>query len=282
MVLGPAGGFIQGNTTIALALTMAIPMLYFLQSQSRNLAVRWGLWATMGLSAIAVLGTHSRGGLVSIVAMSMFMWLKSRYKLSLAVVATLLVPVAISVMPERWFTRMETIETYQQDSSAMGRINAWKFAINLVRDRPVTGGGFQTFTPELFQQYAPNPLDFHDAHSIWFEMLAEQGFVGFGLFLLFWLLGWREAGRVTRLARGRPELTWARDLVNMMQVALIGYFAGGSFLGLAYWDVPYSLVAFVVLTRVVVERELGLAGVPAASGTREAGRLAHAPPRLPV
>jgi putative inorganic carbon (HCO3(-)) transporter len=255
-VLGPSGGFIQANTAIALALTIAIPLLYYLQTQLSNRFARWGMWGVMAACSIAVLGTHSRGGLVSLVAMAAFMWLKSRHKVRLALVAALLVPAAGSIMPERWFTRMETIETYEEDSSAMGRINAWHFAWNLAQDRPLTGGGFQTFTRELFLRYAPDPLNFHDAHSIWFEMLAEQGFVGLGLFGLFWILGWREANRVIRLCRGRRDLVWARDLAAMMQVAMIGYFTGGSFLGLAYWDVPYSIVCFVLLARVVVEREL--------------------------
>jgi hypothetical protein len=42
----------------------------------------------------------------------------------------------------------------------------------------------------------------------------------------------------------------------MTQAALIAYFVGGSFLGLAYWDYPYILVVVLVATRVVVETRL--------------------------
>ena len=283
-VLGPSGGFIETNTTIALALTIAIPMLYYLITQSPQTWVRWGLWATMGLCAIAVLGTYSRGGLLSLAAMGAFMWLKSRHKVRVALLVVLVMPFGFSVMPERWFNRMDTIQTYEQDSSAMGRINAWHFAFNLAKDRPITGGGFQTFTRELFAKYAPDPLDFHDSHSIWFEALAEHGFVGLGLFILFWLVSWREGSKLIRLCRGRPEFAWARDLAAMMQVALIGYFSGGSFLGLANWDVPYSIACFIVLARVVVRRELmARATVLPPEPAGAAGPLAPAsPPRLPA
>ena len=283
-VLGPSGGFIETNTTIALALTIAIPMLYYLITQSPQTWVRWGLWATMGLCAIAVLGTYSRGGLLSLAAMGTFMWLKSRHKVRVALLVVLVMPFGFSVMPERWFNRMDTIQTYEQDSSAMGRINAWHFAFNLAKDRPITGGGFQTFTRELFAKYAPDPLDFHDSHSIWFEALAEHGFVGLGLFILFWLVSWQEGNKLIRLCRGRPEFAWARDLAAMMQVALIGYFSGGSFLGLANWDVPYSIACFIVLARVVVRRELmARATVLPPEPAGAAGPLAPAtPPRLPA
>ena len=79
------------------------------------------------------------------------------------------------------------------------------------------GGGFGTFRPELFERFAPNPQDFHDAHSIYFEVLAEQGFVGLAFFLL---LGWfvfASCRRVASLTKGQPELQWAANLCSMVQ-----------------------------------------------------------------
>ena len=35
----------------------------------------------------------------------------------------------------------------------------------------------------------------------------------------------------------------------MMQVALVGYSVGGAFSNLAYFDLPYNLLAIIVLTR---------------------------------
>ena len=105
------------------------------------------------------------------------------------------------------------------------------------------------------------------------------------MFCLFYLLGWSEGNKVIRLSRGRPDLAWARDLAAMMQVAIIGYFAGGSFLGLAYWDVPYSIVCFILLTRLVVERELKRSAAiePQRQPTAAPGPIAPTPPpRLPA
>jgi probable O-glycosylation ligase (exosortase A-associated) len=157
-------------------------------------------------------------------------------------------------MPEEWHERLGTIRTYEQDESAMGRINAWWFAWNVAKERPLVGGGFEAFHPETFKQYAPAPLDFHDAHSIYFEMLGEQGFVGLGLFLFLGWLTLRQCGWIVRNTRDRTELQWAHDLAGMVQVAVIGYAVGGAFLGLAYWDLPYHLVALTVMTGEIVRR----------------------------
>jgi hypothetical protein len=42
----------------------------------------------------------------------------------------------------------------------------------------------------------------------------------------------------------------------MIQVSLVGYFVGGAFLSLAYYDVPYNLLVALVLTRVLIEKEV--------------------------
>lgn len=256
MVLGPSGGFIAGNTEISLALTMTVPFMRYLQLQSPSRWVRWGLGIAMALVAVAVLGSYSRGGLLAISAMGVVFLLKTRKKFLIGLVLLALVPGVLAVMPERWYDRMRTIETYEQDTSATKRLNSWAFAYNLAKDRPLTGGGFETFQPLEFARYAPSPELVYDAHSIWFEVLAEQGFVGVVLFLLVWLLTWQMASRVARRCRGRDDLRWASDLVSMVQVSMVGYWVGGTFLGLAYWDYPYLLMVIVVLCKLVVTREL--------------------------
>jgi hypothetical protein len=51
-------------------------------------------------------------------------------------------------------------------------------------------------------------------------------------------------------------LKWANDLAKLIQVALVGFWVGGSFLGLAYWDYPYILLIVLVLTQRLVRMEL--------------------------
>lgn len=51
-------------------------------------------------------------------------------------------------------------------------------------------------------------------------------------------------------------MQWARSLATMIQVSLLGFAVGGAFLSLVYFDVPYYLMAAVVATRVIIEREL--------------------------
>ena len=255
-VWGPEGSFIEENNSLALATIMTIPLLYYLFRQANIRWVRWGLLAAMVLCGFSALGSHSRGGFLAITAMIGFLWWKSRSKLVTGFVLAMLVPVAIGFMPDKWEDRMRSIQNYEQDASAMGRINAWMMAINLANDRPLIGGGFEIYNEWVFGRYAPDPGDVHSAHSIYFQMLGEHGYLGLMLFILVWVLVWRDASWIIRKTRSQGELKWAPDFARMTQVSLAGYAVGGMFLNLAYYDVPYNLLIAVVLTRILVEKEI--------------------------
>ncbi|SEN10055.1 probable O-glycosylation ligase, exosortase A-associated [Nitrosospira multiformis] len=256
MVWGPQSTFIGGNNEIALALIMTIPLMHYLQITVQKPWARHAFTVAMLLCAVAALGSYSRGALLAIVAMGIFLWLKSRQKLGLALLGAMAIPPLLAFMPEQWSQRMDSINTYEEDGSVQGRFNAWWMAYNLAKARPLTGGGFEIITPEMFYAYAPNPEDVHAAHSIYFQALGEHGFVGLGLYLLLAWLTWRTGSWIIRNTRKLEEYRWASNLATMIQVSLIGFATGGAFLSLLYFDVPYYLMGAMVAMRVLVEKEL--------------------------
>jgi len=255
-VWGPEGTFIDGNNELALALVMVIPLMYYVRTLVTDKRARHALVAAILLCALAALGSYSRGAALAIGAMAAFLWLKSSEKMTLGLLLAITIPVLVAFMPSQWHSRIDTINTYEKDSSAMGRINAWYMAFNLAKDRPLVGGGFQIYDDVVFQMYAPHPEDIHAAHSIYFQALGEHGFVGLGLYLLLGVLTWRSGSWIIKNAAKRSDLKWAADLASMIQVSLLGFAVGGAFLSLLYFDVPYYLMAAIVATRVIVAREL--------------------------
>ena len=253
---GPPGSFIEDNNSLALATTMTIPVLYYLFLQTSKRWLRWGLLGAVLLSGFSVLGSYSRGAFLAIGAMLGSLWWRSRTKLVTAFALALMVPVAIGFMPEKWVERMWSIQKYDQDASALGRINAWMMAVNLANDRPLVGGGFEIYNEKVFSRYAPDPSDIHAAHSIYFQILGEHGYVGLALFLLLWFLVWRDASWIIRQSRSLGELRWAFDLARMIQLSLVAYAVGGAFQNQAYFDLPYELLIALVLTRQLVEKEV--------------------------
>jgi probable O-glycosylation ligase (exosortase A-associated) len=284
-VYGPEGSFIDDNNAIGLALIMTLPLMRYLQLGLERAWQRWALTIMMLLTGVAVLSTQSRGALLAGLAMTFMLMMKSRQKVWLGLALLIAVPLLLNFMPEQWHERMGTITQYQQDSSAEGRINAWWFAYNIALERPLIGGGFDTFTSELFLRYAPNPTDFHDAHSIYFEVLGEHGFIGLALFLWLGYSVLRTGRWVARTCGQRSDLTqlvWARDLAAMLQVSLVGYAVGGAFLGLAYFDLYYHLIVLMLLVQAQVRATVAATpmAVPSVDGSRGYARSTAAPPSV--
>ena len=254
-VMGPAGSFIGGNNEIALALIMTIPLMRYLQLQAKKVWIHQGVTVAMLLTGVAVIGTQSRGALVGMAVMGTFLWLKSRNRLFTLLSILVVVGVLAAIMPQEWYDRMATIEAFEEDRSALTRINAWWMAFNIAASR-ITGGGFETFYPWAIRQFAPDPTMGADAHSIYFEVMAEHGFIGFTMFMLLAWFTWNTGNRIRRLTRHRSETKWAADLASMVQVSMVGYAGSGAFLGLAYFDLYYTLVAIMVICKLTSFAEL--------------------------
>lgn len=277
LVWGPPETFIADNNALALAVIMTIPLLAYFYIMTTRRWIRAAIIVSIALCAVSVFGTYSRGGLLAIVAMSGFLWLKSKSKLWLGLVVVVFALGFYSFMPPAWEQRMNTISTYEEDESAQGRIKTWTMLTNLALDRPFVGGGFEPYTPEVFRRYLPDYNNTHSAHSVYFQVLGEHGFVGLSLFALFWLLTWRLSRRIIKHTRDIPDEKWAYWLAKMVQVSLIGYFVGGMFLNLAYWDMPYFLMLALAVTWHIVRSRV--TDVDARQTERPSLPL---PPRSPI
>lgn len=287
-VWGPPGSFIFDNNSLALATLMTIPLMYYLRQQAQKQWVRWGLLGAMVLSAVSVLGSYSRGAFFAGMVVAVFFWLKSRYKLATGLSLVLLIAALWTFMPESWHERIATITRDNQadivhiesmhsrslgkplsapipdrdwfgywpsDQSALGRVNAWNYAINVANDR-LTGAGFEAWEPETFEVYAPIVEEVQAAHSIFFAVLADHGWIGLLLFLSILAVTWRYTAFIIANTKNDSDMMWAGDLARAVQVSLLAYIFGGAFLSLAYYDLPWHLIAIILICRYLVEQRI--------------------------
>lgn len=268
-VLGPEGTFFSGNTEAGLVLTMLLPMQRYLHLQTQKVWLKRGILLAMGLTAIAAIGTQSRGALLAMMAIGVFLWFKSRRKAEIFVLILFLGVGIAAFMPDTWYQKMGTIQSYESDNSAMGRIYAWKFATAMALSRPF-GGGFASFTFDNYMRYTPDfPVsesgNVADAHSIYFQVLGHHGFIGLGIYIVLLVTTWRTLGRVIAAARDDKEHNWMADLASMLQVSMIGFMVGGAFLGLAYFDLTYANIAIACILATLMKQAAEARG-PLATG----------------
>ncbi len=246
-VWGPDDSFIYDNNHLAVAIIMCIPLMNYLRLIAVNRWARIGLLMLMILSAVSVVGSQSRGALIAITCMGLTYWYRSNRKFLVGIFISLLAVSLITFMPTSWDQRMATINSYEEDKSAMSRLIAWRFCFNLANDR-FFGGGFDIYNWPTYWLYAPQDA-YHPfaAHSIYFSVLGEHGWIGLFLFLSIWFHCFRISSKIRKDTINRTEFSWLYHLSGMCQVSLIGYLTGGAFLSLSYFDLPYNIMVVLVV-----------------------------------
>ncbi len=270
MLWGPRGSMIADNNDVALALNMVTPLVYAFTKIYKKKWLKITFYMIFGLTVFSIILTQSRGGFVGLVAIAGIMLLKSRGKVLVIPALLLLAPVMFYLLPEHYRARVQTLENYDTDLSALGRLNAWRFAINLSWDRPFNGGGFECFTPELFLTHAPDPLDYHAAHSNYFLVLGEHGYPALLLFLALLIATLLKLRRLENISAKLPTLSWVQTYAIALQCGVVGYAISGAFLGRAYFDLYYHFVAATIILHELLKREIvnmALASVKARQGS---------------
>lgn len=261
-VWGPTGTVFAGNNEFAIATLMAIPLLILWYRETGNRYLRIGLPVAITLAFASAVASWSRGAFLTMgVLVVVLLWNSRRRLLILPLMLVGLVTL-VSVLPEGWFSRMESIQSFEEDESAMSRIHTWIVGLNYVVTDPFTGAGFNGFIP-LGNK--------HDWHSAYVEVLAEHGFIAAALWLS---LLWGSILSLTRMARDakRHAITWGVNYALMLRASLIAYSVGSLFLGITYWDLLYHIVFIAVLARQFLYREIAAGS----SARDEQGRLLRA------
>lgn len=250
---GP-GGMMADNNSFALMLNMSLPLLVGIATTDPR---RWVRLTAAGMAALTVptiFFTFSRGGLLTLCLVAgLLIWRSKNRWIVAAVLAVSLIGFAAltsDTVTEKYVQRAETIDDYQEDGSAMGRINAWKTSWYVFLDYPVFGVGPNNLAA-VFQRYSPEPGRFRVAHNAYFQLLAECGLPA--LLLFVGAIG-AALWRMQRL-RGETGQPWIEVQARMFQISILAYLLGSMFLNMAYNEVIYHLVALTVCLEVVAEAE---------------------------
>jgi putative inorganic carbon (hco3(-)) transporter len=263
LVLGVDGSFIGERNTFATTTAAILPLIYVLIKYPIVLAntrsIRWALWFTFGMGIIAIVGTQSRSGMLALgVVVTLMIWQFSKQRLMVLGTVAALAIVAIPIISSDVTDRLKTVQTYEEDASAMGRINAWNFGMKVVSERPFLGGGFKIYTLNKVN-IEKNPTEYLDAHSFFFEILGEHGFPGIFIFISLWLtsvyLGWSYSRKIQKF--GTEDQQWISMYLKCLAAGLVAYTVGALFNALGQY--PFFFLMFGALGSVSVMAKKTLA-----------------------
>ncbi|RMF67213.1 MAG: putative O-glycosylation ligase, exosortase A system-associated [Alphaproteobacteria bacterium] len=255
--LGAPGSFMEGTNEYATVMLMSLPLMIWLGRHAEWWLLRWMFRVSVPLTVVAILGTQSRGGLVALGVMSLFMALRHRRLMVLVLLVLVAAPVVWEVMPPNWRARMETISEYNKDASFMGRVTMWKAAARSSSDHPIFGVGADGWrNPDFQAKYVPMGEQPREWHSIYFGNLGEYGYPGLFLFVCILFMAIFSCRSLVRVTEGRSELRWAHELALAMQASFVGFAAVGLVMHFPMFDLYFQLIAITAVVVKMVETVL--------------------------
>jgi len=281
-VFGPPDSFLADNNGFGLAVNVCLPILFFLARNERRRWLRILLYICFGGGVVAVLLTYSRGALLGLVMVLGMILLRSRHKLLAVFACVLAAFIILAIAPPAWMNRMGNFAEGNLDGTANQRLISWETAWKFSHDYPVLGGGFDTIGDVfLYKRYQPRQLPggliSSGPHSIYFQLLADQGFVGLGLFLLILACCFFTLARTRFAARRLPRARWLVDYTLMVEIGLLAFMTSGAFLGFAYLDLLYQMVGLTAVLKILLRQEVIAARAETATSLGDVEVLEAAP-----
>jgi probable O-glycosylation ligase (exosortase A-associated) len=264
---------------------MAVPLAVYLSSHSqlipKSKLMALAYWGIAGLAVTTAIGTYERSALLGLVVLGIYMWVRTKHKIGFGIVLALAACAVIYTSSSAWNSRVSTIAGYQSDGSAQVRLLVWKWTLEFTATHPM-GGGFMSYLVDHVDVPGggadPGHTEFARAfHSIYFEMLGEQGYPGMALFLLLTGSTFFMLRALARDVRHEPELAWVVGLSNALQSGLAVFLTSGAFVGIAFQPMYWYFISMSICLRAYVWQVEHQNDVPEAgwrAAAKQSGRWA--------
>ncbi len=257
---------IYESSTIATVSIAIIPIVLWFTRHGTIFAPDWRVkafaWCLVFACLLMPVGTVSRTGLICIAVLMILALRDVKRRAAFLVGGAALGLVALPFLPQSYYERMATLGQADSDESASTRVQVWKWTLDYVAEHP-TGGGFDAFRANRFTYKLPvrkgegnsTTVHYEDVvdqgrayHSAYFEVLGEQGYVGFAVWLWLQLLGLWHMEKIRRRWRSRtaPGQQWQAPLANALQMAHVIYLVGAGFQGIAYQPFIMMLIGLQI------------------------------------
>lgn len=238
------GNALDPNDTAYVLLSLFPLCLYFVRFDEGLLKKIVAVAAVFSAIAI-ILQTGSRGGFMGLGTVLLILLLTKAgsigkgYKILFVVMlASTFLLMRDKIDVERYLTLTDVSSDYNV-SSAGGRIELWKSAIDLALANPITGVGVECYSfahLQARQLAGESYLRWQYTHNSFLQVAAEVGLVGFALFVLINLRSLFTFFRVSRIQlQSQPrEASEIRALGGLMLLGFAGLLVSGFFLSQGY------------------------------------------------
>lgn len=266
-----SGGPVGKPNRYGQLLLVLVPLGLFRMWTEKNRLLKLVAGGTSVVILGGVLLTYSRGGFITMVLMFLLLTAlryitPKQILISVTVMFTLMAAAAPG-----YFTRVESIKGVTSlfsgdqgataDGTTRGRMTEMLAAFLAFCDYPVLGVGPGQYTPFYSNHYQSDPdISFRflgrdrRAHTLYFEMAAETGILGFLTFVAIFVLLLNRLWNLRRRAMHiRPDLA---NLATGFCFSIFTYLCTAVFLHLSYQRYYWFILALAGAAIQVVKKEL--------------------------
>lgn len=249
------GGIYSDQNTFAMLFVVGLPFIYYFGWYFKKKLYRYAFWCLIPLGWHAVFLTGSRGGLLGLGTTIVLGAYRTPNKLFRAIIIPIFLIAFIWQAGPVMKQRFGTIKNYEEESSAEGRINAWKAAIKMMINHPFLGVGLSAFGP-AFPYYSDK--DPREAHNTFFQIAAESGILAG---IVYMLIIWQNIRDIMmnskKLSSSKKDInnSFLYHLNEALLLSIIGFTVCSLFLSLQVYEVFYFLCVLINSTTYLVTKK---------------------------
>jgi O-antigen ligase len=179
-------------------------------------------------AAGCVIASSSRGAIIGVVGMLLFLSLFSKKKLRGWAMLAVVLFLAYLVMPPQFLARFHAAGN---DPTSLSRITYWAHAREMIHQYPFLGAGYYNWIPYYRSHFFDPTLYWRveEAHNTYLQMGAELGYTGLAIFIAMVLCSFAINARSARLAK-REGFGFLRGLAIGMNAACVALVLASNFL----------------------------------------------------
>jgi putative inorganic carbon (HCO3(-)) transporter len=249
-------GLYADPNRMAMSVGLVVPLaLAFLARRQSPWLVRLACGAAGGMAIAAMVLSYSRGGFLGLMAAGVT-WVVLERRLARTLLVAMAAVAMLVFSPQSFWTRTQSVSAFEQDASAMSRVEAWTVASRASLEHPVLGLGAGTFR-YAWRLYGPEHGTgrAYAAHNIFLQVISDLGFLGLALFLAF--IG-AVLGPLVAASRDR-ERGW---LARALAASTVGYLVSCLFAGFLVAVHFYVLFALSACAERLLRRREPKPGLP--------------------
>jgi putative inorganic carbon (hco3(-)) transporter len=262
------------NNGVAMGMLMLVPIFAALARTSNTMWEK-SLHRFLAVGVVLrALATYSRGGFLAAGALALLHIVQSKKRIRTLLAVAVVASVALSVMPPKFWSRMETITASEEDrdASQQGRLYFWRVAMRMAEDHPFVGVGFNAYR-RAYNSYDVSDRAygmFRAVHSTWFGVLSEMGITGLLLLLMVLAQAVVNIRRTRRAALDDPSRTASAEIAKALQGSLLVFAVAGTFLNAQYSEMLWHFVCLAAALRWAESRAAAEQRAPVTADVRPA------------